>query len=88
MSLIGPRPERPEFMETINGHIPNFSQRVAITPGVTGLAQVRYRYGASIRDSAKKLKYDILYMKRMCLLLDLQIIFWTVGRVFTGEGAR
>lgn len=88
MSLIGPRPERPELAEEINKHVPHFHRRLEIKPGITGLAQVRYAYGASIRDSAKKLKFDLLYMKRICWFLDMQILFWTVGRVLTGEGAR
>lgn len=88
MSLIGPRPERPVFVEKINGDIPNFNDRLRVKPGITGLAQVRYRYGASIKDAARKLKYDLLYIKRMCWILDFQIILWTFGRVLTGEGAR
>ena len=88
MSLIGPRPERPVFVEKINGDIPNFNARLRVKPGITGLAQVRYRYGASIKDAARKLKYDLLYIKRMCWILDFQIILWTFGRVLTGEGAR
>ncbi len=88
MALIGPRPERPEFTEMINGHIRNFNQRLKVRPGITGLAQVRYSYGASIKDAARKLKYDLLYIKRMCWMLEMRILFWTVGRVLTGEGAR
>ncbi len=88
MSLIGPRPERPEFVEMINGHIYDFNQRLKVRPGITGLAQVRYQYGASIKDAARKLRYDLLYIKRMCWILDFQIILWTFGRVLTGEGAR
>lgn len=88
MSLVGPRPERPEFVEMINGHIRDFNHRLNIRPGITGLAQVRYQYGASIKDAAKKLKYDLLYIKRMCWVLDFQIILWTFGRVLSGEGAR
>lgn len=88
MSLIGPRPERPELRRIINGHIANFDERLNVRPGITGLAQVRYRYGASIEDATRKLKYDLLYIKRMRWMLDFQIIFWTFGRVLTGEGAR
>lgn len=88
MSLIGPRPERPEFTQTIGNHVPDFAQRLRIRPGITGLAQVRYQYGASLKDAARKLKYDLLYIRRMCWLLDFQIIVWTLGRVLTGEGAR
>lgn len=88
MSLIGPRPERPEFVNMIHQHIPEFHHRLGIKPGITGLAQVRYRYGASIKDAARKLKYDLLYIKRMCWVFDFQIIIWTMMRVLTGEGAR
>lgn len=88
MSLIGPRPERPEFMQAICTHIPHFSRRLDVRPGITGLAQTRYHYGASLKDAARKLRYDTLYIKRRCWLLDFQIILWTIGRVLTGEGAR
>ena len=88
MSLIGPRPERPELAEVINKHIPRFHHRLKVRPGITGLAQVRYSYGASIKDAARKLKFDLLYIKRTCWFLDAQILFWTVARVVTGEGAR
>lgn len=88
MSLIGPRPERPEMISEITKHIPDFPKRLCITPGITGLAQSRYKYGASIRDASHKLKYDLLYMRKMCWLLDFQIILWTIEKVVTGEGAR
>ncbi len=88
MSLIGPRPERPEMMAMIAEHIPDFDKRLLIKPGITGLAQARYSYGASIKDAARKLKYDLIYIHRMCVMLDLQIILWTVRKVLTGEGAR
>jgi len=88
MSLIGPRPERPEFMQAICAQIPHFRKRLDVRPGITGLAQTRYHYGASLKDAARKLRYDTLYIKKQCWLLDFQIIFWTIGRVLTGEGAR
>lgn len=88
MSLIGPRPERPEFVEAICKHIPDFEQRLDVKPGITGLAQVHYRYCASIKDAARKLKYDLIYINKMCWLLDFRIILWTVKTVLTGEGAR
>lgn len=88
MSLVGPRPERPEMIKEINSRIPNFDQRLRIKPGITGLAQVRYNYGASFKDAARKLDYDLLYIKKMCWLLDFRIIYWTLGRALTGEGAR
>ena len=88
MSLIGPRPERPEFAQKINQEVPRFVSRLNVKPGLTGLAQVKYPYGDSIRDAARKLRYDVLYIKRMCWMLDFQIILWTFNRVLTGEGAR
>jgi lipopolysaccharide/colanic/teichoic acid biosynthesis glycosyltransferase len=88
MSIIGPRPERPEMLEVIEGTFPYFRERLHVKPGITGLAQVRYQYGASLKDATRKLRYDLIYIKRMCWLLDFQIILWTIGRVVTGEGAR
>jgi len=88
MSLIGPRPERPELYKKIIQTIPRFPERLKIKPGITGLAQVRYQYGASLKDAARKLKYDLLYIKRKCWLLDFQIILWTINRILTGEGAH
>lgn len=88
MSLVGPRPERPEIIKEINSRIPKFDQRLRIKPGITGLAQVRYSYGATFKDAARKLDYDLLYIKKMCWLLDFRIIYWTLGRALTGEGAR
>jgi len=88
MALIGPRPERPEMIDVIKSDIPNFDERLNIKPGVTGLAQARYNYGATIKDASRKLQYDLIYIKRMCFLLDMQIVFWTAGRVLTGEGSR
>jgi len=88
MSLIGPRPERYMFIEMIHRHIPEYKERLKVKPGITGLAQVRYKYGASVKDAAKKLKYDLLYIKKMCWLLDFQILWWTAEKILTGEGAR
>ncbi|MCM8774665.1 MAG: sugar transferase, partial [Candidatus Omnitrophica bacterium] len=84
MSIIGPRPERQVFLDMISKHIPHFRERLKVKPGITGLAQVRYRYGASIKDAGRKLKYDLIYIKRMCWFLDFQILLWTLGRVLTG----
>lgn len=88
MSLIGPRPERPELQEKICCYVPKFKNRLCIKPGITGLAQSRYQYGATIKDAQRKLKYDLIYTRRMCWTLDFLIMWWTVGRVLTGEGAR
>jgi lipopolysaccharide/colanic/teichoic acid biosynthesis glycosyltransferase len=88
MSLVGPRPERPFFVEQLTQEIPFYSVRHSVKPGVTGWAQVRYQYGATIEDSQEKLQYDLYYVKNHALFLDLQIMFQTVRVVLTGKGAR
>jgi lipopolysaccharide/colanic/teichoic acid biosynthesis glycosyltransferase len=75
MSIIGPRPERPFFVRKFKEDIPGYGKRLSIKPGITGLAQCYHRYDETIRDVQKKLRYDILYVKKMCWSLDL-IIFW------------
>lgn len=86
MSLVGPRPERPCFIEDLNRDVPRYDERLLIKPGMTGLAQVHYRYDTSIADVKRKLRFDLLYVKRMCVGLDFRILFWTVGVVATGKG--
>lgn len=88
MSLVGPRPERPYFVDQLTKKIPYFAVRQSIKPGVTGWAQVRYRYGASVDDAAEKLQYDLYYVKNHSLLLDLVVIFETVGVVLMGWGSH
>lgn len=88
MSLVGPRPERPHFVETLNQAVPGYDERLFIKPGITGLAQVHYRYDQSIADVRRKLRFDLLYVKRMCLALDLRILAWTILVVITGRGIR
>jgi exopolysaccharide biosynthesis polyprenyl glycosylphosphotransferase len=88
MSLIGPRPERPVFVERFKGEIADYEKRLAVKPGITGLAQVWHKYDETIEDVKKKIKYDILYIKKFCLWTDLRILLRTVRVVFTGEGAR
>ena len=88
MSLVGPRPERPFFVEQLTQQIPYFAVRHSVKPGVTGWAQVRYHYGATVEDSAEKLQYDLYYVKNHSLFLDLVVLFETVGVVLTGKGAR
>lgn len=85
MSLIGPRPERPELTYEFDKEIPGFIERLYIKPGLTGLAQVNGGYDISPKD---KLKWDMIYIKNRSILLDISIILKTVGVVFTGEGAR
>lgn len=88
MSLVGPRPERPFFVEQLTREIPFFAVRHSVKPGVTGWAQVRYQYGSTVEDSQQKLQYDLYYVKNHSLFLDLVVLFETVGVVLTGKGAR
>ncbi|HLL20201.1 MAG TPA: sugar transferase, partial [Rubrivivax sp.] len=88
MSMVGPRPERPFFVEQLTQEIPFYSVRHSVKPGVTGWAQVRYQYGATVEDSQEKLQYDLYYVKNHALFLDLQIMLETVRVVLTGKGAR
>ncbi len=86
MSLVGPRPERPCFVEELDQAIPRYDERHLIKPGMTGLAQVHYRYDQSLNDVKKKLRYDLLYVRRMCLGLDLRILLTTMITIATGRG--
>jgi exopolysaccharide biosynthesis polyprenyl glycosylphosphotransferase len=86
MSFIGPRPERPYFVELLKSKIPYFDLRHYATPGITGWAQVMYPYGASVEDAYHKLEYDLYYAKNISLRLDLLILLKTVGVVLKGEG--
>ena len=88
MSLIGPRPERPVFVEQFKEEITDYHKRLHVKPGITGLAQVWHRYDETILDVKKKLKYDLLYVKKMCFWADFNIILRTFRVVMTGEGAR
>jgi lipopolysaccharide/colanic/teichoic acid biosynthesis glycosyltransferase len=88
MSLVGPRPERPSFVHTLSKNLPYYGVRHNVKPGITGWAQVRYQYGASEEDAGEKLQYDLYYVKNQCLLLDLVILFDTVGVVLTCKGAQ
>lgn len=88
MSLVGPRPERPYFVDQLTQELPYYAVRQSVKPGITGWAQVRYHYGASVEDSAEKLQYDLYYVKNHSLLLDLLVLFETVSVVLTGKGAQ
>lgn len=88
MAFVGPRPERPEFVEELIKEIPYYDQRHTVKPGITGWAQIRYPYGSSKEDALQKLKYDMYYIKNMSILFDLVIIFETVKVVLFGRGAR
>ena len=84
MSLVGPRPERPEFVEQLSRQIPFYRQRHSVRPGVTGWAQVRYKYGATMEDALEKLQYELYYIKNLSLALDLVIMFHTVKTMISG----
>ena len=88
MSLVGPRPERPYFVDKLTQEIPYYAVRLSVKPGLTGWAQVRYHYGATMEDSAEKLQYDLYYVKNHTWFLDLVVLFETVGVVLTGKGAQ
>ena len=88
MSFIGPRPERPVFVEQLERQVPYYSQRHLVKPGLTGWAQIRYPYGASVEDAVEKLQYDLYYIKNRSLVLDALIVFDTIRIVFFRRGAR
>ena len=79
MSFVGPRAERPEFLENLKKEVPFYEERYIIKPGLTGWAQINYRYGSSIADTAEKLQYDLYYIKNRSLILDLGIILKTIN---------
>ena len=88
MSIVGPRPERPEFVRKLQETIPYYSERHVVKPGVTGWAQLKYTYGASEEDAIEKLQYDLYYIKNQTMFLDILIILQTVEVVLWGKGAR
>ncbi|ABK43104.1 sugar transferase [Magnetococcus marinus MC-1] len=87
MSLVGPRPERPEFVELLQQQIPYYSERHRVKPGITGWAQIKYGYGASVEDAVEKLKYDLYYIKNHTLFFDLLVLIHSVEVVLFGKGA-
>jgi sugar transferase (PEP-CTERM system associated) len=88
MSLVGPRPERPEFMRLLQREIPFYGERLAVKPGLTGWAQVRHAYAASVEDTLEKLQYDLYYVKNLSPFLDVLILLHTVQVVLFARGAR
>jgi lipopolysaccharide/colanic/teichoic acid biosynthesis glycosyltransferase len=88
MSLVGPRPERPEFVEELARKIPYYQERHCVKPGLTGWAQLRYPYGASEKDALEKLRYDLYYVKNQSFLLDLIILLQTAEVVIWQKGSR
>jgi sugar transferase (PEP-CTERM system associated) len=88
MNFVGPRPERPVFVEQLSEIIPYYSQRHLVKPGLTGWAQIKYPYGSSVEDAIEKLMYDLYYIKNQSLLLDAMIVFETIKTVLFGRGGR
>jgi lipopolysaccharide/colanic/teichoic acid biosynthesis glycosyltransferase len=88
MSLVGPRPERPVFVQELRNSIPYYDLRHTVRPGITGWAQTKFRYGASKEDSHVKLQYDLYYVKNLSLVLDMRIIVNTIRVMLLGQGAR
>src|SRR5262249_3477869 len=88
MSFVGPRPERPFFVQQLAGAIPFYMSRHAVKPGLTGWAQVKYRYGSSVEDALEKLRYDLYYIKHLSLVFDLTILIDTVKVIASGKGAK
>ena len=88
MSFVGPRPERPFFVSQLTEQVPFYGARHTVKPGLTGWAQVRYSYGASVEDAVRKLQYDLYYVKNHSVFLDILILFGTIRVVLSGDGAR
>jgi lipopolysaccharide/colanic/teichoic acid biosynthesis glycosyltransferase len=88
MAFVGPRPERPEFVQWLSQEIPFYDLRHMIRPGITGWAQVRYRYGASLEETKRKLEYDLYYVKHQSIGLDLLIMFETIKTIILRRGAQ
>ena len=86
MTLVGPRPERPEFVQSLAQQIPFYGLRHVVKPGLTGWAQVRYTYGASVEDAIEKLQYDLFYIKHMSVGLDIFVMFETIKTVLLRRG--
>lgn len=88
MAFVGPRPERPEFIEELSQEIPYFNERHCVKPGITGWAQLNYPYGSSVQDAKHKLEFDLYYVKNQSLFLDFLILLQTVEVILFGKGAR
>ncbi len=88
MSIVGPRPERPKFVSMLEEQIPYYGLRHSVRPGITGWAQVKYQYGASVEETRTKLEYDLFYIKHLSITLDLAVIFETIKVMLSGRGAK
>ena len=87
MSMVGPRPERPEFIKGLSDEIPDYIQRLGLKPGLTGLAQIENGYDNDIESFRRKISYDLLYLQNCCLVNDVKVLFRTIRVVITGSGA-
>jgi len=88
MALVGPRPERPEFVQALSEKIPYYRQRHAVRPGITGWAQINYKYGDTFEDTITKLEYDLYYIKNVSLALDSYILFHTLKAMLLSRGSQ
>jgi sugar transferase (PEP-CTERM system associated) len=88
MSIVGPRPERPEFVSMLEEQIPFYGLRHSVRPGITGWAQVKYQYGASVEETKTKLEFDLFYIKHLSVMLDLAVLFETIKVMISGRGAK
>jgi lipopolysaccharide/colanic/teichoic acid biosynthesis glycosyltransferase len=88
MSIVGPRPERPEFVKTLTEQIPYYRQRHCVKPGITGWAQINYKYGDNLEDTVIKLEYDLYYIKNLALTLDTFIMFHTLKVMLFSDSAQ
>jgi lipopolysaccharide/colanic/teichoic acid biosynthesis glycosyltransferase len=88
MSMVGPRPERPEMVQSLSEKIPYYGHRHCVRPGITGWAQVNYKYGDTLEDVIRKLEYDLYYIKNMSLSLDSYIIFLTIKATLLSRGSQ
>jgi lipopolysaccharide/colanic/teichoic acid biosynthesis glycosyltransferase len=88
MSIVGPRPERPEFVQTLTEQIPYYRQRHCVKPGITGWAQINHKYGDTIEDTIRKLEFDLFYIKNLAPSLDAYIIFHTLKVMLLSRGAQ
>jgi len=81
MSLIGPRPERPEMVAALRDRISGYDRRLEVKPGITGLAQVKHQYDSTLKDVRDKIRYDAIYIRKACLLLDMKIAAFTIRKM-------
>ena len=88
MSIVGPRPEHPEFVQTLSEVIPFYRQRHSVKPGITGWAQINYKYGETIEDAIVKLEFDLYYIKNLSLSLDMYIIFHTMKAMLVTQSGQ